>query len=175
MIQYRNYIVIISFFWSFVCNAQNNLKNIYFSFGLDPKIALIGTDNKDTSHPAGLNYLGKFGLDWKGPWETFGYLESYEDIGYRGIGIGQNYQVFIGRLEFLAGFDWSIISRKETTDHGLNTHWQEYLPSLGVNGEFRYHFNQIVGIGWQANYRSRPDLPSLLGRLSGYINLYIKI
>jgi len=158
--------------------AQTNLEYVYFSGALDPKIALFGTDNEYTTHGTGIDYLGKFGLRFKNT-EAVGYIESYEDIGYRAIGLQYSYVLPYKKFDFLAGLETSIISRYEIVDRNpdgsiLNDRWMEYYPSFGVNLETRWNITRHLAIGWVANWKTRPDI-AVIGRVSTYATLYIKI
>lgn len=169
-------------FISFTSTAQ--LDYLFTSGGLDPKIAITGTDNSFTQHPAGINYLGKLGLRFKDRTEVAGYFEIYDDIGYRAVGMQYNYAaISLGDLDFLIGGEISIISRLERTD-GFNERWLEYYPSFGINAETRWMFTRHLGIGWIANYKTRPDiLPysrwdeqsiNFYTRFSTYVQVYFR-
>lgn len=175
-------IIFILFLVSSSINAQ--LDYVFTSGGLDPKIAISGTDNQYTSHSTGINYIGKLGLRFKDGTEAVGYFEIYDDIGYRAIGLQYNYVALqLGKFDMLVGGEMSIISRRERSD-GFNERWMEYLPSLGLNAETRYNISRHFAIGWNANYKTRPDLlpysrwnEQTIGfytRFSTYINLYFK-
>ena len=168
----------------FVATLTTAQETYYFaSGGLDPKIALLGTDNEYTTHGTGIDYLGKIGARI-GNKEVSGYIEVYDAIGYRAMGLQLNHVEKLGQFDFLAGLETSIISRKEVYDNGLNVIWQEYLPSFGVNGEVRWNINKTFAVGYFANYKTRPDLvpygdwnKNELGRavrLSTYVQLYVK-
>jgi hypothetical protein len=163
-------------------SAQENY--FFASTGFDPKIALIGSDNKFIKHDAGLDYFGKAGSRI-GNKELNGYIEVFDLIGYRAIGLQFSHVEKAGRFDVLAGLETSIISRKEVLDGGLNVRWMEYYPSFGANAEIRFNLNKRFAIGYVFNYKTRPDLipykdMSLneIGRavrFSSYVQLYIKI
>ena len=170
-------LTLVALFFTSICLAQENY--FFASGGFDPKMAFIGTDNQYTKHGTGLDYFGKIG-GRLGNKEISGYIEVFDNIGYRAIGLQLSHVEQLGQFDFLAGLETSIISRREVFDDGLNVIWQEYLPSFGLNGEVRWNINRTFAVGYFANFKTRPDLcpyaewDKRILKFSTYVQLYIK-
>lgn len=171
-------LTVLAVLFTTICVAQETYH--FASGGFDPKMAFIGTDNQYTKHGTGLDYFGKIGLRLENK-EVSGYIEVFDNIGYRAIGLQFSHVEQVNSFDFLLGLETSIISRREVYDNGLNVKWQEYLPSFGINGEVRWNINDTFAIGYFANFKTRPDLlpykqwDKRILKFSTYVQFYIKL
>jgi len=156
--------------------TTNVFSQLSIDIGIDPKIAVLGTDNKYTLHDGVFNFKLKIeGIDRDNRYFAFGW--EYANLSQYFISInanyGHKYELLFKKLIFIPQLEIGQIIRDRVPVNELDKRTDDKLWYAGVNLPIRWKINNTFSLEAEGNIDLAVDLPNRKFRYGGTINLII--
>lgn len=157
---------------------QVNAQHVYFSAGLDPRNAIIGSE--PTNNKPELNYMLEFKMVGNNNVEVGIGFEQFNAIDFNRMygTIGYRFP-FIGNTIITPTIEPTLINRYDNWGGGITYEMKQSFMTIGLGSTLEIPINYKFGIQFYCGALPRPDIKMMYGNdkivVSGQIKLIYKI